>query len=322
MLLYSKNGVLLPIAIQLTSSKDDVGETITYTPEDDHGTVSDWLLAKTWVKVSDANVHQFGEHVCSHLILEAVAIAIMRNLPSVHPLYKLLSPHLRDVILANTIYRKLLLRKNGTLAEVMGLGVRGSHLTYISKTFEHFRYKNWNVADHFRKLGTDSKDILPEYYFRDDALQLWQAIKDCIGEILAIYYRTTADIDKDDELKATMDDLTKNGFRGNGGWPQKFDDVDELAVFVTSIIFQCTVYNAATMSGQFDYYGFVPNAPPCMMEPYPKSKNPQGWTDSELKAMLPSADINEKYVGLSMILSKPSQSSVSDMYNYHNHNHL
>lgn len=87
-------------------------------------------------------MHQFGEHVCSHLILEAIAIALMRNLPSCHPLYKLLAPHLRDVITANTIYRKLLLPKEGgTLTETMALGTKAGHMTYIRKTFELFRYR-------------------------------------------------------------------------------------------------------------------------------------------------------------------------------------
>lgn len=50
-LLYSKEGVLLPIAIQLTPDKDPSGHTIVYTPDDNRGAISDWLLAKTWVKV-------------------------------------------------------------------------------------------------------------------------------------------------------------------------------------------------------------------------------------------------------------------------------
>lgn len=268
------------------------------------------------MKVADANVHQFGEHVCSHLILEAVAIALLRNLPTCHPLCKLLAPHLRDVITANTLYRKLLLPKDeGTLTDTMALGVRSGHLTYIRKTFEQFRYKNWNVADHFEKVGTGRKDTLPEYYFRDDALRLWRAIKDFVGEVLAMYYKTSGDVANDDELKAFTTDLNKNGFHGRGGWPMQFADVGELTVFATSIMFQCTVYNAATLTGVFDYYGFVPNGPPCMTLPFPKAKNVHGWSEEQFKAMLPPPEINEKFVGLSMLLSRPSQSPVRTILN-------
>lgn len=158
--------------------------------------------------------------------------------------------------------------------------------------------------------GTGRKETLPQYHFRDDALRLWHAIQDYVSSVLAVFYKSANEVEKDEDIRATLADLSRNGFYDRGGWPACFGDVNELALFATSVMFQCTVYNAATLTGVFDYYGFVPNGPPCMMQPFPKAKSEHGWTEDQFKAMLPPPEINEKYVGLNMLLSRPSQSPV------------
>ena len=57
-----------------------------------------------------------------HLVLEPIAMAVLRNLPSVHPVHKLLAPHLRTVMAVNTVYRKHLLPDNKALAEFLAIG--------------------------------------------------------------------------------------------------------------------------------------------------------------------------------------------------------
>ena len=83
--MFSSPGTsLVPIAIQLTQDPGD--RPVIYTPLDDEGEYSDWLVAKMWVRVAETNVHHFSVHLLgSHLILEPIAIAAMRNLPSAHP---------------------------------------------------------------------------------------------------------------------------------------------------------------------------------------------------------------------------------------------
>ena len=48
-----------------------------------------WLLAKTWVRSSDFQLHQLQSHLLrGHLIAEVISVATMRSLPSLHPIYK------------------------------------------------------------------------------------------------------------------------------------------------------------------------------------------------------------------------------------------
>ncbi len=72
-----------------------------YLPTDSE---SDWLYAKMWVRVADAQIHQIvSRHLHTHLVMEVLAVATMRNLPRVHPVYKLLVPHLRYTIAVNSL---------------------------------------------------------------------------------------------------------------------------------------------------------------------------------------------------------------------------
>ena len=64
----------------------------------------------------------------THLFMEPVALACRRQLPSLHPLWKLLSPHVRGVMAINTLGRERLIPKGGVADNTLSLGGGGTTL--------------------------------------------------------------------------------------------------------------------------------------------------------------------------------------------------
>ncbi len=90
-LLYVRKSLdLIPVAIQL---QPDAGQDMVFTPRDKP---EDWLMAKLWLLAADFLYYQCIEHILkTHLLVEPFAVALIRQLATSHPVYKLLYPHLR-----------------------------------------------------------------------------------------------------------------------------------------------------------------------------------------------------------------------------------
>ncbi|KAL7872509.1 hypothetical protein SRHO_G00074920 [Serrasalmus rhombeus] len=264
-LLFSTQGKLMPIAIQL-NQQPGPGNPI-FLPSDSE---TDWLLAKIFVRNAEFCEHELNFHLLrTHLMGEVFTVATMRNFPSCHPLFKLLIPHTRYNLQINIMARSLLISVDGVFPQFSSTG-HGSMMTFLKIAASSLTYSSFCIPDDIKERGLET---IPNYYYRDDGLKLWNIILKFVSGFVSHYY-SDQDVKEDKELQAWLTEIKENGQleHSQAGFPKHFCTVKELAKFVTMVIFTVSAQHAAVNSGQFDLGGWMPNFPSSLRCPPPCQK--------------------------------------------------
>ncbi|KAI4888184.1 hypothetical protein NFI96_030476, partial [Prochilodus magdalenae] len=219
---------LIPIAIQLY--QEPGLENPIFLPTDSKW---DWLLAKIFVRSAEFHEHELNFHLLrTHLLAEVFSVATLRNLPSAHPLFKLLIPHTRYTLQINILARNLLISNNGIFKKFTAMGRDDAVEIFLPRAVSSLTYSSLCLPDNIKERGLEE---IPNYYYRDDGLKLWDIIHK---------YRI----------------------------PSSFSTVEELVKFVTMVIFTVCAQHAAVNNGQFDFGGWMPNLPSSLRCPPPERK--------------------------------------------------
>ena len=80
----------------------------------------------------------------THLFMEPIAVASYRQLPTIHPVWKLLAPHIRGVLAINTLGRDVLIAEGGVADHTLTVGGGGKTITH-SVNLSHGR-SNYQVS--------------------------------------------------------------------------------------------------------------------------------------------------------------------------------
>ncbi|XP_033040732.1 arachidonate 12-lipoxygenase, 12S-type isoform X2 [Trachypithecus francoisi] len=239
MLKMEPNGKLLPMVIQIQPPNPSSPIPTLFLPSDPPLA---WLLAKSWVRNSDFQLHQLQYHLLNtHLVAEVIAVATMRCLPGLHPIFKAVSTG------------------------------GGGHVQLLRRATAQLTYCSLCPPDDLADRGLLG---LPGALYARDALRLWEIIARYVEGIVHFFYQRDDVVRGDPELQAWCREITEVGLcqAQDRGFPVSFQSQSQLCHFLTMCVFTCTAQHAAINQGQLDWYAWVPNAPCTMRMPPPTTK--------------------------------------------------
>ncbi|KAG9274271.1 arachidonate 12-lipoxygenase, 12S-type isoform X1 [Astyanax mexicanus] len=258
---------LIPIAIQLEQNPGK--DTPIFLPNDPPLA---WLLAKMWVRHAEFQVFQLLSHLLrTHLVVEVICVSTLRHLPAVHPIYKLLTPHLKYTLEINCRGRTQLISPEGIFKRVVSTGGTGL-LVLAQREYKILTYRSLQPTYDFLDRGVTK---LKKYFYRDYSLMLWDAIHKYVSSMVSLYYSSDSEVQQDSELQAWIKDIVDEGFVDvpEFGLPNELKGKEEFVTLLSVVIFISTAQHAATNNGQFDWCAWVPNTPCTMRQPPPNDKD-------------------------------------------------
>jgi Lipoxygenase len=268
---------LVPIAIQLQQKTDNQDQILT-----PNSLPELWSTAKLAIASADVAHQEMLSHLLNtHLIIEPFAVSTNRKLSPQHLLYQLLKPHFFNTLPINNMARNVFLGRGGLFDHISSLGYTGSNeilnrgynginqsCQETNKPGEELKF--YQLALPYN-LGEREVDELPNYYYRDDALLIWNAIKIYVGDVLRSHYKNDAEIIGDRQLQNWKNELISNGNIKGLLPPEKSEQLnrlDDLIEIVSNIIFTATAQHSAVNFGQYDYAAWIPNNPFAVYKPF------------------------------------------------------
>jgi arachidonate 15-lipoxygenase len=253
------NRLLRPVAIQC-------GQIPANYPVITQSTGTDaWLMAKTIVQVADANFHEAVSHLArTHLLIEPFVIATHRQLPSDHPLFKLLVPHFQGTLAINDAAQAFLVAPKGGVNGLLGSTIDNSRVLAV-KGFQVRGFNADMLPRRLKERGVDDASVLPVYPYRDDGLLVWGAIHAWVEAYLGLYYSSDENVKGDRSLQNWAQELVAF----HGGRLQDFgegeaSEIETLAYLidaVTMVIFTASAQHAAVNFPQNGIMSFAPAMP-------------------------------------------------------------
>ncbi|XP_077236378.1 linoleate 13S-lipoxygenase 3-1, chloroplastic-like [Tasmannia lanceolata] len=281
-------GTLKPIAIELSLSPllPNSPSKRVLTPPNDATTSWLWQLAKAHVCSNDAGVHQLANHwLRTHACMEPFILAAHRQLSAMHPIFKLLDPHMRYNLEINAIARQVLINADGVIESCFTPGQYCMDIS-VNAYRDHWRFDLEGLPADLIRRGIAIEDptkphglklLIEDYPYANDGLLIWSAIENWVRTYVQAYYPDSDRIRNDTELQAWYWESINVGHadkRHEKWWP-RLANPEDLVSILTTLIWLASAQHAALNFGQYPLGGYVPNRPPLMRRLIPDEKDPE-----------------------------------------------
>ncbi|KAL2510330.1 Lipoxygenase 6 [Forsythia ovata] len=232
-LYYTEIGILTPIVIELSlpPTPSSPSNKRIFTHGHDATTYWLWKLAKAHVCSNDAGVHQLVNHwLRTHASMEPYIIATHRQLSSMHPVHKLLHPHMRYTMEINALARQSLINGGGIIEACFSPGKYAMEISSAAyKSMWRFDMEAL-PADLIRRgmavedpsMPGGVKLVIEDYPYAADGLLIWSAIKEMVTSYVDHYYSQPNSVKSDVELQSWWDEIKNKGHydkRNEPWWP-------------------------------------------------------------------------------------------------------
>ncbi|XP_057949532.1 lipoxygenase 6, chloroplastic isoform X2 [Malania oleifera] len=285
---YNQHETLTPIAIELSLPPTHSSPRNKHVHTHGHDATTHWIWkqAKAHVCSNDAGVHQLVNHwLRTHASMEPYIIASNRQLSSMHPIYRLLHPHMRYTLEMNALARQSLINGGGIIEDCFSPGkcaMEVSSAAYKSM----WRFDMEALPSDLLRRGMAVEDpsmpcgvrlVIEDYPYAADGLLVWSAIKESVVSYVNHFYSDDKMVTSDVELQAWWDEIKNKGHydKRNEPWWPKLDTREDLSGILTTMIWIASGQHAAINFGQYPFGGYVPNRPTLMRKLIPQENEPE-----------------------------------------------
>ncbi|PIN26116.1 Linoleate 13S-lipoxygenase [Handroanthus impetiginosus] len=285
---YSETGILRPIVIELSLPPTDSSPRNKFVYTHGHDATTNWIwkLAKAHVCSNDAGVHQLVNHwLKTHASMEPYIIATHRQLSSMHPIYKLLHPHMRYTMEINALARQSLINGGGIIEACFSPGKYAMEISSAAyKSMWRFDVEALPADLIRRGMAVEDptvpggvKLVIEDYPYAADGLLIWSAIKELVESYVEHYYSEPNSISSDVELQAWWSEIKNKGHheKRNEPWWPHLSTQDDLSNILTTMIWTASGQHAAINFGQYPFGGYPPNRPTLMRKLIPQEGDPE-----------------------------------------------
>lgn len=280
---------LVPVAIQVGQNP---ANSPTFLRVDSNASPNwwSWQMARSVVQVADGNYHELFVHLArTHLVIEAFAVATHRQLAPEHPLNALLLPHFEGSLFINNSAAGSLIAAGGPIDMIFAGTIASTQQTASADRLA-FDFYAQMLPDNLKTRGVDDSSALPDYPYRDDALLVWNAIRQWVGDYVNTYYSSDADVVGDYELVNWTRELQSagkiKGFKAISTRAQLID-------VVTMIAFTASAQHAAVNFPQRTLMSYAPAITGAAWAPDP-AVSPPAEESNWLKMMPPIAQAQQQ----------------------------
>ncbi|KAE9622309.1 putative linoleate 13S-lipoxygenase [Lupinus albus] len=271
----TKQGILKPLAIELTrppTNEKPIWKQV-FAPAASHPTsLWLWRFAKAHVLTHDSAYHELISHwLRTHCAAEPFVIATNRQLSAMHPIYRLLHPHLRYTMEINSLARRVLINSNGIIE--LSFSTNKYSMELSSAAYDKlWRFdlqalptdlieRGMAVADPSSPHGI--KLTIEDYPFANDGLLIWDAIKQWVTDYVNHYYPNQSMIESDKEVQDWWSEIRRvgHGDKSEEPWWPNLKTPNDLIDIITTIAWVTSAHHASVNFGQYSFGGYFPNRP-------------------------------------------------------------